>query len=68
MGGSEKMTIFAGRLEFLAMRRSEILTIINANNLPTAKQHTPGQLQASLLGSRLTAALAKSNNSLAHSL
>ena len=50
------------------MRKFEVITLFNANNLPSAKQLALGQLQASLLGSRLTAVLAKSNNSLTHSL
>ena len=49
------------------MRKIEMITLFNANNLPSAKQLTLGQLQASLLGSRLTAVLAMSNNSLTHS-
>ena len=50
------------------MNKKGDITLFNANNLPSAKQLTLGQLQASLLGSRLTAALAMSNNSLTHSL
>jgi len=56
------------RDEISGMRKIEVITLFNANNLPSAKQLTLGQLQASLLGSRLTAVLAMSNNSLTNSL
>jgi hypothetical protein len=50
------------------MSKIEVITLFNANNLPSAKQLALGQLQASLLGTRLTAALEIPNNSLTHSL